>query len=66
MIWNIHGTWDQINRQTSLKTNTMNEVVILNKFLTSVMPKMHKVRRASLTSCVRSLLNGAKDTSGPD
>jgi hypothetical protein len=38
----------------------MNEVVILKKFLTAVTPKMHKVRRASLTSCVSSLLNGAK------
>ncbi|MEP1445561.1 MAG: hypothetical protein ABJK37_05510 [Paraglaciecola sp.] len=37
----------------------MNEVVILKKFLTAVTPKMHKVRRASLTSCVSSLLNGA-------
>jgi hypothetical protein len=39
---------DQINRQTSLKTNTMNEVVILKKFLSAVTPKMHKVRRAAL------------------
>jgi hypothetical protein len=38
----------------------MNEVVILKKHLTAVTPKMHKVRRASLTSCVSSLLNGAK------
>ena len=38
----------------------MNEVVILKKFLTAVTPKMHKVRRASLASCVSSLLNGAK------
>ena len=37
----------------------MNEVVILKKFLTSVTFKMHKVRRAALTSCVSSLLNGA-------
>jgi hypothetical protein len=51
---------DQINRQTSLKTNTMNEVVILKKFLSAVTPKMHKVRRAALASCVSSLLNGAK------
>ena len=40
----------------------MNEVVILKKFLRAVTPKMHKVRRASLTSCVSSLLNGAKAT----
>jgi hypothetical protein len=51
---------DQINRQKSLKTNTMNEVVILKKFLSDVTPKMHKVRRAALASCVSSLLNGAK------
>jgi hypothetical protein len=51
---------DQINRQTSLKTHTMNEVVILKKFLTAVTHKMHKVRRAALASCVSSLLNGAK------
>jgi hypothetical protein len=51
---------DQINRQTLLKTNTMNKVIILKKFFTSVTPKRHKVRRASLTSCVSSLLNGAK------
>ncbi|WJG09733.1 IS4 family transposase [Aliiglaciecola sp. LCG003] len=38
----------------------MNEVVILKKFLRAVTPKMHKVRRASFTSCVSSLLNGAK------
>ena len=38
----------------------MNEVVILKKFLTAVTTKMHNVRRASLTSCVSSLLNGAK------
>jgi hypothetical protein len=51
---------DQINRQKSLKTNTMNKVVILKKFLTAVTPEMHKVRRASLTSCVSSLLNVPK------
>jgi hypothetical protein len=51
---------DQINRQKSLKTNTMNEVLNLKKFLAAVMPNMHKVRRASLASCVSSLLNGAK------
>jgi hypothetical protein len=51
---------DQINRQKSLKTNTMNEVIILKTFLTAVMPNMHKVRRASLASYVSSLLNGAK------
>jgi hypothetical protein len=51
---------DQINRQKSLKTNTMNEFVILKKFLTAVTPNMHKVRLASLASCVSSLLNGAK------
>ena len=50
---------DQINRQTSLKTDTMNAVV-LNKLLTTVTPKMHKVRRAALTSCVSRMLNGAK------
>jgi hypothetical protein len=38
----------------------MNEVVILKMYLTAVTPKMHKVRRASLMSCVSSLLNGAK------
>ena len=38
----------------------MNEVLILKKFLTAVTPNMHKVRRASLASCVSSLLNGAK------
>jgi chemotaxis receptor (MCP) glutamine deamidase CheD len=38
----------------------MSEVVILNTFLKAVTPKMHKVRWASLTSCVSSLLNGAK------
>jgi hypothetical protein len=36
---------DQITRQKSLKTNTMNEVFILKKFLTAVTPNMHKVRR---------------------
>jgi hypothetical protein len=51
---------DQINRQKSLKTHTMNEVVTLKKFLTAVTPNMHKVRLASLASCVSSLLNGAK------
>lgn len=54
---------EQINRQTSLETRTMNEEVILKIFLTAVtpkMPKMPKVRRVSLTSCVSSLLNGAK------
>jgi hypothetical protein len=51
---------DQINRQKSLKTNTMNEVVFLKTFLTAVTPNMHKVRRASLASCVSILLNGAK------
>lgn len=50
---------DQINRQTSLKTDTMNEATILNKFLAVVTPKMHKVRRASLASSVSSLLRGA-------
>ena len=51
---------DQINRQKSLKTHTMNEVVTLKKFLTAATPNMHKVRLASLASCVSSLLNGAK------
>jgi hypothetical protein len=51
---------EQINRQTSLETRTMNEEVILKIFLTAVTPKMPKVRRVSLTSCVSSLLNGAK------
>jgi hypothetical protein len=51
---------DQINHQKSLKTHTMYEVVTLKKFLTAVTPNMHKVRLASLASCVSSLLNGAK------
>jgi hypothetical protein len=51
---------EQINRQKSLKTNTMSDVVILKKFLTAVTPNMHKVKQASLASCVGSLLNGAK------
>jgi hypothetical protein len=51
---------DQINHQTSLKTHTMNEVVILKTFLSAVTLKMHNVRRASLASCVSRLLNGAK------
>jgi hypothetical protein len=38
----------------------MNEVVILKTFLTAVTPKMYKVRRAALTNCVSSLLDGAK------
>jgi len=38
----------------------MYEVVILKTFLTAVTPKISKVRRASLISCVSSLLNGAK------
>jgi hypothetical protein len=49
---------DQINRQKSLKTHIMNEVVILKTFLTAVTHKMHKVRREALASCVSSLLNG--------
>jgi hypothetical protein len=51
---------DQSNRQQSLKTNAMNGLVILKTFLAAVTPNMHKVRRASLPSCVSSLLNGAK------
>jgi hypothetical protein len=51
---------DLINSQTTLKTNTMHKVVILNTCLTAVTPKMHKVRGASLTRCVSSSLNGAK------
>ena len=50
---------DQINRQKSLKTKTMNEASILNKFLAVVTPDMHKVRRASLKSCINSLLKGS-------
>jgi hypothetical protein len=34
---------DQINRQTSLKTSTMKEDVILKKCLTAVTPKIHEV-----------------------
>lgn len=41
----------QINSQKSLKINTMNEVVILKKFLTAATLKMHKVRRAALAAC---------------
>jgi hypothetical protein len=50
----------QSNRQQSLKANAMNELVILKTFLAAVTPNMHKVRRASLASCVSSLLNGAE------
>ncbi|MEQ3659278.1 MAG: IS4 family transposase [Glaciecola sp.] len=50
---------DQINRQTSLKTNTMNERAILKNLLSIVTPRMHKVRRQALQECTNSLLNGA-------
>jgi hypothetical protein len=46
---------DQFNRQTLLKTNTINEVVILKNFLAAVTPKMHKVRRALFTITVNKL-----------
>ncbi|WP_226991100.1 hypothetical protein [Paraglaciecola psychrophila] len=32
----------------------------MKTFLTAVTPKMYKVRRAALTNCVSSLLDGAK------
>jgi hypothetical protein len=38
----------------------MNEADFLKKFLTFVTPKMYKVRRASIASCVSRSLNGAK------
>lgn len=37
----------------------MNVQPILNRFLLNVTPSMHKVRRASLSACLDSLLNGA-------
>lgn len=49
---------DQINRQTSPKTEPMNEAGILKNFLSVVTPNMHKVRRVSLANCVSSLLRG--------
>jgi hypothetical protein len=40
--------------------HAMNVNRIVNKTINLVTPQMHKVRRASLTRCMRSLLNEAK------